>query len=162
MMDVVLEIRGPRGGQWKSLSSWTHTEETLYNEWKRTVDTACTANWDIDGFKYDLLRWKAVEEAIWAEELRLQDDASDAKWLDKLLRRTTASYELRCRDYVTWFANYKRRKATEQYQLDREHRLRCAKAEANIAQKLAAALTIFLWNRRLRMCWWFKDQTAQR
>jgi hypothetical protein len=75
MMDDVLKIRGPRGGQWTSLISWTSTEKTLYNKWKRTVDKACTANWDIDKLKYNLLRWKAVEEAIWVEELWLQDDA---------------------------------------------------------------------------------------
>ena len=121
MMDVVLKIRGPRGGQWTSMCTWTHTEETLYNEWNRTVEKSHTADWDIDKLKYELLRWKAVEEAIWEEEIRLQDDASDAMWLDKLLRQTTASYELRLRDYTTWFANYKRRKATEQYRLDREH-----------------------------------------
>jgi hypothetical protein len=46
--------------------------------------------------------------------------------------------------------------------LDHEHQLHHAKANAIIAQKLAAALTIFLWNRRVRMRWWFDDQAEQR
>jgi hypothetical protein len=103
--------------------------------------------------EYNLQLVEAAEEAIWAEEIRLQDDASDAK--------TTASYELRCRNYFTWFSNYKRRKATEQYHLDREHQLCRAKARANIAQKFVAALPILPWSRRLQMRWWFNNQTAQ-
>jgi hypothetical protein len=133
--------------------------------WKITIGNArnhalnCEDNVTVE---YHLQLLEAVEEAIWAEEIRLQDDASDAKWHDELLRRTTASYELRCRDYVTWFNNYKRRKATEQYRLDRVHQLRRAKANAIIAQKSVGTLTIFLWNRRLRMRWWFNDQAEQR
>jgi hypothetical protein len=154
LMDDALQIYGPRWGQWISQWSWTHShkETTLYHDWKRKVDNAranAINRGDINTMEHYLQIWEDVEEAIWAEEIWLQDDASDAKWLDELLSQTTASYELCCWDYVTWFANYKRRKATEQYRLDREHRLCHAKARANSTQKLAAALTIFLWNRRV-------------
>ena len=109
----------------------------MYINWKGKVNNArndALHRGDTATVEYNLQLAEAVKEAIWAEEIRLQDDASDAKWLDELLNQTTASYELRCQDYVTWFANYKRRKATEQYRLDREHRLRRAKARANSTQ----------------------------
>ena len=142
-------LQGTTGGPWTSEYCWSYTETTTYTGWKITIDNACDHELNCGDnvtVEYHLQLLEAVEEAIWAEEIRIQDDASDAKWHDELLRRTTASYELRCRDYVTWFNNYKRRKATEQYRLDRVHQLRRAKVKANITQKLAAALTIFLWN----------------
>ena len=116
-MDWALHFKGPRRGPWTSEYRWSYAEKETYTGWKFTIDNArnhALNREDNVTVEYHLQLIEAVEEAIWAEEIRLQDDASDAKWHDELLCRTTTSYELCFQDYVTWFANYKRRKATEQ------------------------------------------------
>ena len=68
--------------------------------------------------EYNLQLVEAVEEAIWAEEIRLQDEALNAEWsIDK------TTYKLRQQDNATWgLANYQHKTRLNQYKLDREHR----------------------------------------
>ncbi len=44
--------------------------------------------------EFNLQTFEAVEKAIWAEEIRLQDEASDAEWLEEILCHNTALYKL--------------------------------------------------------------------
>jgi hypothetical protein len=86
-----------------------------------------------------------------------------------MLEQYKTTYKLCQQDYTTWgLANYQHKKRLQQHMLDREHATRRSAAyykqieRDNVARQTAAALTIFLWNRRLRMRWWFDDHAMQR
>ena len=96
-MDQALNFNGPWGGPWKSGYDWTPHDTTMYISWKDKVDDTRTDALhcrDTATVEYNLQIVEAVEEAIWAAEIRMQDDDVDAAWLIEMHEQVNTTYEL--------------------------------------------------------------------
>jgi hypothetical protein len=93
-------IQRTKGGNMDIWIFWNHIDTTNYIDWKDKVDIArnhALHHGDTTTMKYNLHLVESIEEAIWAEEIILQDEALDAECLLKCLSST-------------WFANYQYKK----------------------------------------------------
>ncbi len=124
-MDWALHFKGPQGGPWTLEYCWSYAEKETYTGWKFTIDNACNHalnRGDNVTVEYHLQLVQAVEEAIWAEEIRLQDEVLDAKCS---IDEATYQLQLRHQDKATWgLADYQHKKRLHQYMLDQEHETR--------------------------------------
>ena len=112
-MDWALKFNGPWGEPWKSGFDWTPFQTTMYIGWKGKVDNAHADALHCGGtvtMEYNLQLDVSVEEAIWVEEIRLQDEALDAEWFVEMLEHGETTYKLCQQDFTTWIANYQCKK----------------------------------------------------